>query len=290
MDFISPKTNFGFKKIFGSEQSKDILLSFLNALLYDGAPTITDLHILDPYQLPRVLGGKDTYLDVKARLHDGTFVIIEMQVLNLAGFEKRILYNAAKGYVLQLEAGHSYTRLLPVIAITITDFVLFEQFERPLSRYVLKERDSLLDYPMNDLELVFVELPKFRKQPDEVETLAEQWMAFLQYARELREVPHQMAQVPALRHAFEIANQAILSAEELEIVEKQEAFIKDTRMTIEESRAEGVQEGLQQGIQQGIIATARRMLPTLDDAAISTFTGLSLEQVQQVRREAEGDT
>jgi predicted transposase YdaD len=61
-------------------------------------------------------------------------------------------------------------------------------------------------------------------------------------------------------------------------------------MTIAESRAEGVQEGLQQGIQQGIIATARRMLPTLDDAAISTFTGLSLEQVQQVRREAEGDT
>ncbi|NJN68671.1 MAG: Rpn family recombination-promoting nuclease/putative transposase [Chloroflexaceae bacterium] len=182
MNFISPKTNFGFKKIFGSAQSKDILLSFLNGLLYEGQPVITDLEILDPYQLPRVLGGKDTYLDVKAQLDQGTFVIIEMQVLNLAGFEKRVLYNAAKGYVLQLEVGHSYTRLLPVIAVTIADFILFETIERPLTRFVFKEREALLDYPLNDIELVFVELPKFRKSPDEAQTLIEQWMAFFQHA------------------------------------------------------------------------------------------------------------
>lgn len=98
MRFINPKTDFAFKKIFGSEESKDILISFLNALLYDGQPTIEDLLILDPYLAPRIRGIKSTYLDVKAKLNDCTTVIIEMQVLNVEAFEKRILYNAAKAY------------------------------------------------------------------------------------------------------------------------------------------------------------------------------------------------
>lgn len=96
MIFINPKTDFAFKKIFGSEQSKDILISFLNALLYDAQPIIEDLEILNPYLAPRIRGVKDTYLDVKARITGDKTVIIEMQVLNVEGFEKRILYNAAK--------------------------------------------------------------------------------------------------------------------------------------------------------------------------------------------------
>jgi len=79
MRFISPKTDFAFKKIFGSEQSHDVLISFLNALLYDGQSKIAQLEILNPYLAPRIRGVKDTYLDVKAKLDNGTSVIIEMQ-------------------------------------------------------------------------------------------------------------------------------------------------------------------------------------------------------------------
>ncbi len=89
--FINPKTDFAFKKIFGSPQSKDILISFLNAMLYEGDPTIQDLRILDPYQAPRIEGVKESYLDVKAELNNGKAVIIEMQVLNVLGFKKRVL-------------------------------------------------------------------------------------------------------------------------------------------------------------------------------------------------------
>ncbi len=76
--FINPKTDFAFKKIFGSKQSKDILISFLNAIVYNEQDIIQDLVILDPYQAPRIKGIKDSYLDVKATLVDGTTVIIEM--------------------------------------------------------------------------------------------------------------------------------------------------------------------------------------------------------------------
>ena len=91
MKFISPKTDFAFKKIFGSEQSHDVLISFLNAMLYDGQSRISQLEILNPYLAPRIRGVKDTYLDVKAKLDNGTSVIIEMQVLNIEGFELMIL-------------------------------------------------------------------------------------------------------------------------------------------------------------------------------------------------------
>jgi predicted transposase/invertase (TIGR01784 family) len=297
MNFINPKIDLGFKKIFGSPQSKDILISFLNGMLYEGEPVVADLEIIDPYQTAQMPGGKESYLDVKARLHTGTFVIIEMQVLNLAGFEKRILYNAAKGYVLQLDVGQKYDTLLPVVALTITDFILFPQATRPINHFVLKERDTHFDYPLNQLELVFAELPRFTQQPEEARTLTAQWLAFLKYARSLHEIPASMAQVDALRHAFEIANQATLTPQELEALEKQEAFILDVQATIDEERQEayeaGLQEGLQErreerrkeGAQQQALATARRMLSRLDDATISEMTGLPMEVVQVLREE-----
>ncbi len=122
MNFISPKTDFAFKKIFGSTDSKDILISFLNALLYNEQPVIEDLEIIDPYSSSKVRGLKDTCLDVKPKITGDKTVIIEMQVLNVAAFDKRVLYNAAKVYSTQLKSGEGYSKLKPVIALTITDF------------------------------------------------------------------------------------------------------------------------------------------------------------------------
>jgi len=68
MIFINPKIDFAFKKIFGSEDSKDILISFLNALIYEAQPVIYDLEILNPYLAPKIRGVKDTYLDIKAKI------------------------------------------------------------------------------------------------------------------------------------------------------------------------------------------------------------------------------
>ena len=119
MKFLAVKTDFSFKKVFGSDGSKDLLISFLNSVVdFDNQQTITDLTIVDPYSIPLLKGMKDTYVDVKAVLSDDTRVIIEMQILNHEGFEKRVLYNAAKNYSLQLKKGDAYHLLNPVIALT----------------------------------------------------------------------------------------------------------------------------------------------------------------------------
>lgn len=205
MIFINPKTDFAFKKIFGSEQSRGILISFLNGILYAGDSIIQDLTILDPYQAPKILGIKSSYLDVKARLSNDNWVIIEMQVLNVAGFEKRVLYNATKTYSAQLKTGDQYSVLNPVITLTITDFEMFVEGDRPISQFILKEKNSLVDYPISDLELVFVELPKFKTPLSDLETLTDKWIYFLQNAKDLSVVPETIGAVAEIQQAFDIA-------------------------------------------------------------------------------------
>ena len=123
MRFLDVRTDFAFKKVFGSEQSIPILIDFLNAVLeYTEDQAIQSLTIVDPYQIPMIKGMKDTYVDVKARLANGKQIIIEMQILNVKGFEQRILYNAAKSFSQQLHKGHDYTLLNPVDCADINRF------------------------------------------------------------------------------------------------------------------------------------------------------------------------
>ncbi len=250
MRFIDPKTDLAFKRIFGSEASKEILMSFLNAALYQGETTIQDLEILDPYLVPRLKGMKDTFVDVQARLSDETTVIIEMQVLSVESFEKRILYNAAKKYSIQLGEGENYHLLKPIIALTITDFLMFPQIERLETRFILKEKHELIDYPVNDIELVFLELPKFTKTLDDDLTMLEKWLYFLRYAPRLETVPDILR--PDLEQAFALANRMNLSRMELDDLERKEMWIHDQRGIVSKALKDGLQKGLEQGIEQGL--------------------------------------
>jgi predicted transposase/invertase (TIGR01784 family) len=94
MKFLDIKTDFALKKVFGSEDSEDILIDFINSIIrFENNHNIWNLAIVDPYNIPMLKGMKDTYVDVNAALDDNSHLIIEMQVLNHEGFEKRILYN-----------------------------------------------------------------------------------------------------------------------------------------------------------------------------------------------------
>ena len=287
MIFIDPKTDFAFKKIFGSEQSRGILTSFLNGIPYAGDSIIQDLIILDPYQAPRILGIKSSYLDVKARLSNGNWVIIEMQVLTVEGFEKRVLYNATKTYSAQLNKGDDYEILSPVIALTITDFEMFDDIDRPISWFVLKEKESSVEYPISDLELVFVELPKFKVPLDSLETLTDKWIYFLQNAKDLSSVPDSMGSVTEIRQAFDIANQAGLTREELDLIERQLMYIQDQRGALtyvtRVAREQGLEQGLEQGRQDMQRSIAQNLLQTLDNAAINQITGLTLDEIRLLR-------
>jgi predicted transposase/invertase (TIGR01784 family) len=130
--------------------------------------------------------------------------------------------------------------------------------------------------------LVFVELPKFHKELEELTSLVDKWLYFLKYANRLETVPSKMKIVPAIDHAFSVAEQSRLSREELEILEKRQIFLHDSRNAILKAKQQGLQQGLQQGAYQEEIAIARSLLDILDVETIVTKTGLSIEEINQL--------
>jgi len=173
MNFLDVKTDFAFKKIFGSADSKDILLSFLNAVIdFSHQQKIKDLTVVDAYSIPILKGMKDTYVDLKAILGNDMQVIVKVQVLNDEGLEKRILYNAAKNYSIQRKKGDTYELLNPVIALTITDFLFLPNNEYFISNFKLTEKNRFIEYA-DDVELIFIELPRFNKSKQELQSLQE---------------------------------------------------------------------------------------------------------------------
>ena len=250
MNFLDIKTDFAFKKVFGSEGSKDLLISFLNSVIeFDQQQTITDLTIVDPYSIPLLKGMKDTFVDVKAELSDNTQVIIEMQALNHEGFEKRVLYNAAKNYSLQLKKGDAYHLLNPVIALTITDFILFKNSDELINRFKLLEKKHFIQYS-DDIELIFIELPKFNKTEQELISIQDKWVYFIKNAGNLDYMPKNLNQ--ELEKAFSIANEANLSEEELELQHKKKDWIYIQKSSIEYATKTGLQQGLEQGLEKGL--------------------------------------
>ena len=232
MQFIDVKTDFAFKKVFGSQQSKDIIISFLNALLNFGKNPIVDLTILDPYQIPLAVGLKNTYVDVKANLEDGTQVIIEMQVIDPPGFGKRVLSNVAKSYSAQLEIGDEYNKLNSVIGLTITDFVMFKHPKlesMTITDFKLLEAQQFVPYSDNDIRLVFVELPKFNKKVNHLTSMADKWIYFVKNVGHLKSIPKTLAKEAAINHALTIANTANLTPEELDVQEKKLRWLSDQK-------------------------------------------------------------
>ena len=288
MRFLNIKTDYAFKKVFGSQNSKNILKSFLNSTLELPFP-IEEIEIVDPYNVPKLQGMKETAVDVKATLADKTKVIIEMQVLNHDGFESRILYNTAKNYANQLDIGNAYTLLNPVIALTIVNFTMFE-FDKYKSIFKLIEKENFTQYK-DDIQLQFIELPKFDKTLEECVTVEDKWIYFIKNARDMKVAP--AFQDPNLNEALLIANTASMTKEELEIQDKREEFLFIQKNSIEkakrEGREEGRQEGRQEGVEEGrrqereqlIINAYRDGMPT---NIIGSFVGMSEEDVVQFLR------
>jgi conserved hypothetical protein (putative transposase or invertase) len=158
MKFVDPKTDIAFKKIFGNEAHKEILLEFLNEILELEYP-IADLTILNSYQPPKLGGLKETLLDIKAKDSQQREFLVEMQVEKELAFAKRALYYTSKAYSQQLSKGEKYHLLKPVIFLGILDFSLFPH-QNTLSRHLILNNQTKA-HELKDLEFNFIELPKF---------------------------------------------------------------------------------------------------------------------------------
>src|SRR5262245_35602051 len=186
--FADPKTDFVFKRIFGSEEHKDVLIAFLNDMLdLDEAHRIVQVELLPPEQRPKVAELKLSIVDVKCVDARGVTYVVEMQVLEVEGFEKRVVYNVAKAYVNQIARGELYPALNDVVGITICDFELWpDTTDRTipmLSRWRMTEQQTGAR-ELGQIRLVFLELPKYdTTRPPR--TVIEKWAYFFREADNL---------------------------------------------------------------------------------------------------------
>lgn len=150
----------------------------------------------------------------------------------------------------------------------MTNFVLFEGLPSVITRFGLFERDYGMAFPAGDIELVFVELPKFNKLLDQLDTLIDNWLYFIRQADQLKEAPVPMTQVRPIAKAFDLANEANLSVDELIDMENRSRYIyewekgleKAEELGIERGWTRGLEQGLEQGHYAGIVQSILRML------------------------------
>ena len=220
------------------------------------------------------------FLDVKAVLDDETKVIIEMQILNHEGFEKRVLYNLAKNYSTQLNKAEDYYLLNPVIALNIVDFTMFQNCDKIITNFKLLEKEKFIDYS-DDIELIFIELPKFTKSLDALENLRDEWIYFIKNVGSLEYVPATLDN--AIQNSFELLNEANLSRDELETQHKRKEFISIQKLAILKATNDGLNKGIEQGMEEKSIKIAKNLLDVLDDKTIASKTGLPIKVVCNLR-------
>ncbi|HRI69366.1 MAG TPA: Rpn family recombination-promoting nuclease/putative transposase [Polyangium sp.] len=255
--FADPKTDFVFKRIFGVESRKHLLIALINHLLeLEGDHLVVDLQHVPSDQHVDIPELKMSIVDVKCTDALGRRFVVEMQILKIEGFEKRVVYNASKAYVMQLRNGDEYPALCDVVGITICNFNLWTEknelgnFKVPmLSRWRMQEQASGVT-GLSQVQYSFLELPKYTAG-DNPRTLVEKWAYFFLEAKNLDVVPPALAEKPFL-DAFDVARRATFTPSEWDAYDRMKMAEQDARGALTVARREGVEEGLKQGLKQGV--------------------------------------
>ena len=293
--FLDPKNDFCFKKIFGSEKNKDILIHFLNDMLVfkENLP-IKNVTFLKTIQEPEIAVQKTSIVDVLCKDERGNQYIVEIQVAKEKGFEKRAQYYAAKAYCSQAHAGGSYADLKEIIFLAIADFVIFPNKAAYKSDHIVLDKETC-ENDLKDFSFTFLELPKFNRNINNLETIIEKWAYFFKHAETTSE--HDVQKIiegdDIMERVYEELNRFSWNEEELLTYDQSEKYYNSYLATIEygiekgreEGREEGKKEGREEGIEIGFekskLAIAQNMLKAgIDEKTISLVTGLSLEQIK----------
>jgi len=286
MKFADPKSDIAFKKIFENENKKEILISFLNAVLdLKDKKEIKEITILNPYQPPILKGLMGIIVDVRATDARGISFIVEMEVKPSPFFDRRLLYYASHAYVSQIGTGEDYPRLNQVIFIGILDFEMFEGDDY-LTRHLILNTKTLKQ-EIKDLEFNFIELPKFDNKEDELKTITDKWIYFLKNADNLKIIPKTLESTEEIVEAFEIANRHEWTSGENAQYLRWELKLGEDKIKLEEakkkSHEEGIKEGREEGIKQDKMDTAGKMLKdNLPVETIIKYTGLTEKEIKSL--------
>ncbi len=282
MKFVDVKNDVAFRKIFGNEKKKIILISFLNAVLdLHDKLRINDITFVNPFQLPRIAGEKATIIDVKATDGNGSTFIVEMQVAEPEGLDKLALYYSSKDYASQINSGDDYPKLRPVYFIGILNFKYFST-KSFFSKHLIIE-ESTGECFLKDLQFRFIELPKFKKKANELKSIIEKWTFFIKNARNLDLIPDDVDD-EGLKEAYNEAAEFSWTDKEYDAYIYAGMREQDAKGIISLAEKRASEKALEKGIEIGIEEVAINMLKQgMDIELVSKFTNFSIARIKELK-------
>jgi len=278
MSKINPKIDLVFKKIFGTEENKDLLKSLINSVLPENQK-ITTITIKNPYNEIDFVGDRLSVVDIKATDDNNHWYNIEIQIREQSYFGRRSLFYWSELYSGQLFEKDNFDKLNKTISINLLDFKYFTD-ERYVRRYSLKDFETNETYPeMDFMDMYYVELRKFDNQLKHVKNTLDRWITFLNRAEEFEnnKLPKELAE-PEIKKAMETLERINLNKKEREYYEERKKFLRDEyaadKTTEEKIKFEEKIETATEMIKGGEL-----------NEKVKKYTKLSDEQIEKLRNE-----
>lgn len=293
--YLDPKADLTFKKIFG--EHSDLVISLLNALL----PLADDEKIVSIDYLPTEIVPddplhKDSIVDVRCKDQNGRQFIVEMQMIWSPDYNQRVLFNTAKTYVRQLPRGCDYSILKPVYSLNLLNDIMDPNVPEYYHHYQLRH-DKFTDKHFDGLQIVFVELPKFKPQTMAERKMQVLWLRFLTEINEdTAEVPAELLENAEVKKALDMVAESAFTPDELARYEGfQDWLRRENYRNVWMSKLQEVEnlfgsvdnykkmleENLR--LKQNEIDTARRMkADNMPIEMIMKYSGLTAEEINNI--------
>lgn len=285
--YVNIFTDFGFKKLFGTEVNKDIMIDFLNVIL-KGKETIKDLK----YKSVEFMGGsvidRRAIFDLYCENENGEKFIVEIQKAKQRFFKDRALFYSTFPIQEQAQRGEWNFELKSVYTIAILDFVFDDDVDYPdkvLFEVKLTEQETKHVF-YDKLTFLYLAMPNFRKNEDELSTKFDKWLYAIKNLPNLSERPIAL-QEKIFRKFFELAEISKFTREENLAYENSLKVYRDMKNVIdtatEESYQAGKDEGIEIGKHEAILQMVRELKKLgLSDEIISRSSGLSIEELNKI--------
>ena len=274
--YLDPKNDLTFKRVFG--EHKHLCMSLINSLLPLESP-IVSIEYQTGELVPRLTEVlRNTIVDVRCTDADHRQFIVEMQLYWSESFKSRVLLNASKAYVMQLDKAKDFELLQPVYALNFVNdiFEKLPEMENEYYHYYKIVNIKNTEKQIKGLEFLFVELPKFKPANRAEKKLHELWLRFLTEINETtKEAPQELMDNELTREAVGYMEKAAYTKEQLEVYDKWKIAAMTERSALKDARKEGIMEG--------IIATAQKMLKdgmTIEN--VCKYTALSRQQIENL--------
>ena len=314
MRYLDPRADLTFKRIFG--EHKDLVISLLNALLpLDDDHLVKSVEYIPVEMVPDNPLKKNSIVDVRCHDQDGRQFLVEMQMIWSKEFMQRVLFNASKAYVRQLDKKEDYNLLQPVYSLNLVNDVFMDDILEYYHHYDIVNVEHT-DKRIEGLHLIFVELPKFKPHTFSERKMQILWLRFLTEMGDVRIVPQEFLANPEVKKAVDILEESSYTDAQLNGYDKFWDIVRTERTYINaairkgmsegraegfeqgrakgraEGRAEGIEKGRAEGMAQGraegeksaLYKVVERMRAMgLNDSQIAEATGMDLRQIEELR-------